>query len=388
MSDSDEEHTMLAIATAFANDDDDDVVAAVQAAQQFGDLLAHAGEAAEINPRPGSYPGKSPNKNRGFLLGETAHLRDYFGLNGQPPIYDEVDFERRFRVPRVVFDRLYRAALCEPYFQQRVNATGEPQSSTLVKISAALRVLAYGEATDRVDEYVRLSESTVNETVHRFARFVIDKFKPVYLRPPTRADLQRVMKAYEDAGFPGCMGCVDCSHWEWASCPVAQHGQYQGKSGKRTIVMETVADMDLYLWHFFIGMPGAMNDLNVMAFSPLFQSMIAGDFPPPITYTVNGVERTLPYFLCDGIYPEHAVLIDTSKGGEEKEKFFASRQEGRRKDAERVYAVLYTEWQILARPSHFRDVETMKDVGTCCAILHNMIVVHRRKEQHAQSPST
>jgi len=92
--------------------------------------------------------------------------------------------------------------------------------------------------------------------------------------------------------------------------------------------------------------------------------------------------------LCDGIHPEHAVQIDTSKGGEEREKFFASRQEGRRKDAERVGAVLYTEWQILAGPSQFRDVETMNEVGTCCAILDNMIVVHRRKEQHAQSVRT
>jgi len=215
MSDSDDDHAMLAIATAFSNDDDDDVVVAIQEAQQFGDLLAHAGEAEETNPRPGSYPGKAPYKNGGFFLGETAHRRVCFGLNGQPPIYDEVNFERGFRVPRVVFDRLYRAALCERYLQQRGNATGEPQSSTLVTLSAALRVLAYGEATDRVDEYVRLTESTVNETVHRFARFVTDRFKPVYLRSPTGADLQRVLKACEDAGFPKCMGRVECSHWEW-----------------------------------------------------------------------------------------------------------------------------------------------------------------------------
>jgi len=174
---------MLAIATAFANDDDDHVMAALQAAHQVGDWLAHAGEAAEINPRPGSYPGKAPNKNRCFQLGDTAHLRDYFCYNGQPPIYDEAEFERRFRVPRVVFDRWYRAALCKLYFQQRVNATGEPQLSTLVKVSAALTVLAYGKANDRVDEYVRLSKSTVTESVHLFSRFVIDKFKPVYLRP-------------------------------------------------------------------------------------------------------------------------------------------------------------------------------------------------------------
>jgi len=138
MSDFNDEHTLLATATALANDDGDDVVAAVQAAQQFGDLLAHAGEAAENNQRPGSYPGKAlKEKSRGFLVRDTAHQRDYFDLNGQLHICDEDEFERRFRVPRVVFDRLYSAAQCEPYFQKRVGATGEPQSSTLVKASAA-----------------------------------------------------------------------------------------------------------------------------------------------------------------------------------------------------------------------------------------------------------
>jgi len=131
-----------------------------------------------------------------------------------------------------------------------------------------------------------------------------------------------------------------------------------------------------------------MNDLNLMAFSPLFQSIFANAIPPPITYIVDGVERTIPYFLCDGIYPEHAVLMDTSTGDEEKDNFFASRHKGRHKDSERVYAVLYTEWQILARPSHFRDVATIKGVSTCCAILYDMIVVNCRQEQHAQSPST
>jgi len=63
---------------------------------------------------------------------------------------------------------------------------------------------------------------------------------------------------------------------------------------RRSIVMETVGDEALYLWHFYVGLPGAMSDLNVLASSLLFQSMLAGSFPPPISYTVNGVERTLP----------------------------------------------------------------------------------------------
>jgi len=162
------------------------------------------------------------------------------------------------------------------------------------------------------------------------------------------------------------------------------HGQYQGKSMKKPIVMETAADTDLYHWHVYIGLPGAMNDVKVMAVSPLFQSMLSGSFPLPISYTVNCVERTLPYYLCDGIYPEHPVLINKSKGDSEEDKYFAGQQEGRRKDAERVYGVLYQERQVLDRPARFHSVQALVEVGTCCAILHNMIVTHRRKEAHAR----
>jgi len=173
--------------------------------------------------------------------------------------------------------------------------------------------------------------------------------------------------------------------------------------------METVADKDLYLWHFYIGVSGTMNDLNVMAFSP-FNSMTSGSFPPPISYTVNGVERTLPYVLCDGIYPKWAVLINTSDGESAKEKYFASFQEGRRKDAEHVYAYLFQDWSILEQPARFLRAETLVQVGTCCAILktintarfrrvgtlvqvgtswaiiNNMIVSHRRKEPTVPQP--
>jgi len=310
---------MCAIAAAFANDDDDDVAAAVLAAKHHLGLLDHMIGNFDTR-RGGSLPGKAPNKQRDFVSGERGLLRDYFGVDGDPPVYDEKDFTRRFRLRHIVFDRVYRELLSEPYFQQRLNAKDEPQASTLQKLTAALRVLAFGVAYDSADEYVRLSESAVRETVHRFARFVVDKFQLVYLRKPTLSDLQRLLSDYEKAGFPGCMGCVDCSHWVWKNCPMSLHGQYQAKSMKRSIVMETVADKDLYLWHFYTGLPGAMNDLNVMAFSQLFQTMLAGSNPPPISYTVNGVERTLPYYLCDGIYAEHPVLINTSKGDSEKDK--------------------------------------------------------------------
>jgi len=258
---------MFAVATPFSNDADDDIAAALLAVEHHEYLLSSMIEGSEGTERRGFFPERSPTTLPDYAHGERGILRDYFGLDGRPLNYDKEDFERRFRLPRIVFDRVCGDILSVPFFQQPVSATGEMQSSTMQKIAAALRVRAYGLPADKVDEYARTADSTSNETGHRFTRFVVEKYKPLYLREPTRADLQRIMDDYADAGIPGCMRCVDCSHWVWKMCPVAFHGQYQGNSKKRSIVMETVADKDRYLW-LYIGLPGTMNDLNDVSFSP------------------------------------------------------------------------------------------------------------------------
>jgi len=102
-----------------------------------------------------------------------------------------------------------------------------------------------------------------------------------------------------------------------------------------------------------------------MAFSPFFNSMTSGSFPPLIPYTVTGVERTVPYVLCDGIYQMWAILLGTSTGKNEKEQYFVSRQEGGRKDAERIYTYLFQKWNVLEQPTRFRRGKTLVQVGTC-----------------------
>jgi len=118
-----------------------------------------------------------------------AILRDYFGLNGKPPVYNECDFERRFRVPRSVFLRIYNAVKDRPFLAQRINATGRLQAYPSQKVVAAFRVIANGEAPDRTDEYVRLSASTIAMSVRELLRCIVDEFGPSYLRPPTPEEL-------------------------------------------------------------------------------------------------------------------------------------------------------------------------------------------------------
>lgn len=154
--------------------------------------------------RRGSVQGRMPNKKRNFALGVAMIRRDYFGVGGAPPIYDEVDFERRFRVPRTLFLRIYYDIKDLTWWAQRPNATGRLQAHPLQKLVAAFRVLGYEESPDRVDEYVRLSKSTVHEAVRRLVAFFLHKYQAVYLRAPTIEDLKRILARNAERGLPGC----------------------------------------------------------------------------------------------------------------------------------------------------------------------------------------
>lgn len=258
----------------------------------------------------GSVPGRRANRPRDFSSGLNTILQDYWGINGDSPMYGEEDFERRFRVPRAVFPRVYDAVKDEQGFKQQINATGRPQAQPLQKVVGAWRVIAYGESYDRADEYVRLSRASIMQATKMLMRFIKEKYTATYLRQPTAADLTAILERNAARGMPGCMGSIDCSHWEWRSCPRALAGTYQGRNKRRIIVLETVCDEDLWIWHFFAGCPGFYNDLNVLQSSPLYADIVRGAWTPRThEYEVNGRRRTMLYYLADGIYPRYAFFF-------------------------------------------------------------------------------
>lgn len=328
----------------------------------------------------GSVLARRPNKQRNFARGLRSILIDYFGVAGNPPVYDEDDFERRFRVPRSVFVRVYRAVKDQPGFKQAIDATGRPRAHPLQKLVAAFRVLAYGESTDRPDEYCRISRSTVDNSVRDLVSYVVDLFGPMYLRQPNAEELTVMLKRSAERGMPGCIGSLDCSHWEWRACPKGMQGSFQNRKGRRSIVMEAVCDEDLYIWHLFVGCPGSMNDINVLQQSPLYQDVTAGLWPPrDQPFTVNGVTRTLLYYLVDKIYPHYAFFVQAYANPDtDKKRIFNRLQEALRKDAERLYAVLTARWHIALHPARYATVQRITLVVKAVAILHNMVTEVRR----------
>ncbi|XP_056848835.1 uncharacterized protein LOC130498979 [Raphanus sativus] len=163
-----------------------------------------------------------------------------------------------------------------PYFCQTQDVTGRSGLSTLQKCTAAICVLAYGSAFDAVDEYIRLAASTAR---------------------------------------------IDCMHWEWKNCPTSWKGQFSRGSEKPTIVLEAVADYDLWIWHAFFGLPGTLNDINILDRSPVFDDIIHGQ-ALQVNFWVNGNPYSMVYYLTDGIYPKWATFIQSYHFHKDGKQFY------------------------------------------------------------------
>ncbi|CAL5402850.1 unnamed protein product [Camellia sinensis] len=317
---------------------------------------------------------------RNRIQGHKRLYQDYFS---ETPIYPPNLFRRRFRMSRYLFLRiLSMVEAYDPYFVQKKDAIGVLGLSSLQKMTAAMRMLAYGVAADSVDDYVRIGESTAIESLQRFVQAVVAIFSDVYLRAPNKDDIAKLLEVGKNRGFPGMLGSIDCMHWKWKNCPTAWKGMYCGHIHEPTIILEAVASYDLWIWHAFFGLPGSHNDINVLERSSVFSLLTEGR-APQVDYSINGNDYTMGYYLADGIYPQWSTFVKTipSPRGN-KQIHFAKAQESARKDVERAFGVLQARFSIVRGPARFWKVETLKVIMKACIILHNMIVEDERNEQN------
>lgn len=187
--------------------------------------------------------------NREVVPREIVHRKIMKVYFSKSPVYNAKTFRRRFRMSRNLFLRIKSAIeVYDSYFVQKRDAAGRLGLSSYQKITAAMRMLAYGVAADAVNEYVRIGESTLIEYVKLFVQVIYEVFGEEYLRSPNSFDIARLLSQGADRGFPGMLGSVDCMHWKWKNCPASWKGQYErGDHNNPTLVLEAVASRDCWI---------------------------------------------------------------------------------------------------------------------------------------------
>ncbi|XP_075486458.1 uncharacterized protein LOC142526070 [Primulina tabacum] len=282
-----------------------------------------------------SYQMRETRRRRRFIqrnreAGNERLVNDYFSTN---PVYQDEIFQRQFRMRREFFLSIVNALENHStFFQQRDDAVRRKGFSPLPKCTAAIRQLAYGVPADNLDEYLRMSESTVIQCLFNFCEYVVEIFGDRYLKRSNADDVQRLLQMHDEShGFPG---------------------QFTRGHVSPTIVLEAVASHNLWIWHAFFGVAGSRNDINVLYESPIF-NVLQGN-APEINFTVNDITYTKGYYLTDEIYPECATFVKAFPCPEDpKRKLFKERQESARKDVERAFGVLQSRWTIVRGPARY-----------------------------------
>uniref|UniRef100_A0A2N9F402 Nuclease HARBI1 n=1 Tax=Fagus sylvatica TaxID=28930 RepID=A0A2N9F402_FAGSY len=201
--------------------------------------------------------GSRPRRCRTFIRRDFVQttkkiFHDYFA---EPPLYPLNIFQRRFRVSRSLFLCIKSMLeVIEPYFVQRRNAAGRLWLSSFQKMTAVIRMLAYGTMADLCDEYVSIGETTAMKCLKKFVKAVVSNFSKEYLWSPTNNDIVRLLALGESHGFPGMLGSTDYMHWKLKNCPTTWQGSH--------------------------------NDINVLERSSVFTKLAEGR-APLVNYSIN-----------------------------------------------------------------------------------------------------
>ena len=237
-----------------------------------------------------------------------------------------------------------------------------------------------------------MGETTARLCVKNFVSILSEsqELGDVYLRKMTRSDARRISSLHQCRhGVPGHIGSIDCMHVGWRVCPLAWQGQYQGSKGKPTIVLEAVADYQLWIWHASFGFAGSMNDINIWDRSPLLKSWIDGSFANDVDFEfeIDGKVFHQLWLMADGIYPDLSRFVksfDEPMGVANKR--YATWQEASRKDIERAFGVMQRKFHILVRDFEYWFVQEIEQIVLSCIVLHNMMV-EARLERLAEKES-
>ena len=230
-------------------------------------------------------PVKRAHLNWNRLRARQCVEEDYWGPQ---PRFRDRDFERVFRISRTRADYLMDLlGNSSSFFRESVDCLGKPSICPKVKFLMALKLLCYGVSPSAFQDYFQMGISTAHECLKKFCSIIAsnETLTLDYRRRMNRADARRLSELHElKHGVAGMVGSLDCMHVFWKQCPVAWQGAYQGAKKAPTIILEAVADYNLFLWHSSFSHPGSLNDLNVRDRSQLLKEFIDSSFAQKVDF--------------------------------------------------------------------------------------------------------
>jgi hypothetical protein len=291
-------------------------------------------------------------------------------------------FRRRFRVPYVVFLHLVQVARDKKWYHDKpFSITGEPLPPLELLMCGVLRILGRGVCFDEVAELCNISETSVRLFFHAYCKHMAQEY-PKYIYPPSSdEEIEATLHAYEQRGFPGCIGSADGVHVAWDKAPAMDLPWYKGKENYPTLAYQCTVDHAGRCIACTMGFPGTVTDKTIARYDTFMQSVHTGERYGTRTFRLrdaNGNWRSYKglYLIVDQGYHKWRALQSplsyTSSSSTARD--WSTRLESNRKDVECFFGRLKGRFRILKIPINYHHKTEIDNVFVTCIILHNILL--------------
>ena len=356
-------------------------------------LVARAQDYAVPIPRPRAPYRRTARNGNGDAVGNKKWFRSWRGTYAvyedlrEPAYYSENidadlvkrrELEHKIRLPYSVFYALYEEMKLDPFIRER--STAVPLK---IKLIVALRFLALGSQWDGMEDAVDVSARTCRSWFYKkFIPWMMKNKYDAYVKPPTTSEeVAALMVPWTEAGFPGCIGCVDGTHLEWGGARAGKKYLYIGKEGYSTIGINVSVDYWGRIMFVSTRLPGSFNDKTLITFdtfhnidlreNPIFTKQEFDLFDT----AGNRMRERGVYMLADGGYRGWRTTVHafTNTLPESWNAKWTRMHESLRKKVECAFGILKKRWRILHVESLCRDERVFEKVFKVCCCLHNII---------------
>lgn len=270
--------------------------------------------------------------------------------------------------------------------REKPDCTGRPGSPLELLILGALRVLGRALVFDDLEEGTRISAEVHRTFFHEFIEYYSIYVYPQVVKipnpeiPEELEKLERMIKPYEMAGFPGCIGSVDGTHFRWDVCPSSLTVACQGKEGFPTIGIQVSVTHWREIIHTTTTFNGTINDLTKTRYDDFIMGLHEGRILQNHTFELfkeNGtpVKHKGLYVLADNGYHKWKCLQNPPRDAFTPMRILYSETlESLRKDVECTFGILKGRWRILKTGFRFPKQETLFHIIRTCSALHNQLL--------------
>lgn len=189
--------------------------------------------------------------------------------------FDDVDFYKYFRLRKNAFWRLH-GMVCD-------TISGDTRRSRELtaehKLLGVLRLLACGNFQQTAGDYIGISQPTMSRILPGVCDAILYYIGDIVYMPRTERECLMKATAFVNiAGFPRCIGAIDCTHVKISSPGGDISENFRNRHGFFSINVQTIADADLRIMNVVARWPGSTHDTVVFANSEVRQRLERGEF--------------------------------------------------------------------------------------------------------------